>query len=266
MFVYGVDFSGAQDAGRSIWIASGRTRFRSLLIQDVRPAIELPASSVDRDGSLAALTWLIAGVGPAAVGLDFPFSLPQGLLHGRTWQDWVLAFGETFPGPDEFRAWCAEAAGGEELKRETEIETEAPMSAYNLRLYRQTFYGIRDVLAPLVHLDLARVLPMQPHSQSLTRLYEVCPASTLKAAGIQESYKETSPDQREEKRQARERILEWTEHKRRVRFQSDDIRQRVLEDGQGDALDSILAAIAASRARPPRHPDERMLIEGLVYI
>jgi hypothetical protein len=43
-YVHGVDFSGAEDAGKSIWIATGIIKGKTLEIEEIRPAKELPTS------------------------------------------------------------------------------------------------------------------------------------------------------------------------------------------------------------------------------
>ena len=40
--IYGIDFSGAQDAGKKIWIAEGVVKTDSLLIEDCFRARDLP--------------------------------------------------------------------------------------------------------------------------------------------------------------------------------------------------------------------------------
>jgi len=40
--VYGVDFSGAEDAGRKIWVATGTIEGRTLRIEQCQPGEALP--------------------------------------------------------------------------------------------------------------------------------------------------------------------------------------------------------------------------------
>ncbi len=188
--ICGIDFSGAKDAGKRIWIASGTVERDSLLIEECYRAKDLPGSGKDRDQCLAALRDFIGRESASALGLDFPFGLPQALVkHKKSWEDFVLSFPGDYFAPEEFRRLCREAAGGHELKRLTDQETQTPFSAYNLRLYRQTYYGIRDVLHPLVRDQLACVLPMQSALPGKPWILEICPASTLKRKGLYSSYK-----------------------------------------------------------------------------
>ena len=64
-----------------------------------------------------------------------------------------------------------------------------PFAAYNLRIYRQTFYGVRDVLAAAVARQAAAVIPMQEYAANKAWIVEACPASTLKSLGVYRPYK-----------------------------------------------------------------------------
>ncbi len=182
--VFGVDFSGAADAGRKIWIASGIIRGRGLRIEQCVRAEALPGSGRDRDLGLTALRRFIAEAGASAFGLDFPFGLPRCLVVEKTWEDFLSAFSSRYPDAERFRRACQRAAGGAELKRVTDRETRTPFCVYNLRLFRQTYFGLRDLLAPLVRGRRVRVLPMQRAAAGIPSILEICPASTLKRARL----------------------------------------------------------------------------------
>ena len=80
--------------------------------------------------------------------------------------------------------------GRKELRRVTDIEARTPLSPYNRRIYKQTYYGIRDVIAPLIASGAACALPMQAAIPDRAWLLEICPASTLELMGLRESYKD----------------------------------------------------------------------------
>ncbi|GAF97778.1 unnamed protein product, partial [marine sediment metagenome] len=149
------------DAGKKIWIASGVIEEGVLQIEDCRRGDALPGSGKGRDRCLAALRDFLEREEACAFGLDFPFGLPRALVKQGSWDDFVLSFPDNYSSPEEFRRVCRVAAGDSELKRVTDLESHTPFSPYNLRLYRQTYFGIRDVLHPLVRDHLAYVLPMQ---------------------------------------------------------------------------------------------------------
>ena len=160
-WVYGVDFSGAKDAGRRIWIATGSIRGKKLEITDCRPAKELPGSGRELQKSLVGLTDFISGQREAIFGMDFPFGLPASLVEGKSWKDFVLSFRKKFPDPKRFKEECFSLAHNAELKRTTDAEKRTPYCCYNLRLYKQTYYGIKEIIEPLVLESQACFLPMQ---------------------------------------------------------------------------------------------------------
>jgi hypothetical protein len=88
--VYGIDFSGARDAGNRIWIASGVVDEDTLLIEACYRARELPGSARDRGRCLEALRCFIAEEMGAAFGLDFPFGLPRELVVQDSWQGFFV--------------------------------------------------------------------------------------------------------------------------------------------------------------------------------
>lgn len=264
--VFGVDFSGARDAGRRIWIASGTARGRELNIDSCLCAEDLPDGARERDVALKALREYLARVGEGVVGLDFPFSLSQDLMCGQNWERFIAHFKARYPTPEVFRTACYRMAEGREKKRRTDNEARTPFCPYNRRLFQQTYYGIREVLAPLVEEDRARVLPMQPPMPGKLLLLEICPASTLKRHNIYPSYKGRSV----ERRQARVKIMEWLEE-RGVHFTPVSLRERAIQNMEGDALDSVIAAwtahcVVASVVAGWQAEEEVYRIEGRVYV
>lgn len=188
----GIDFSGAKDAGRKIWIAEAEMRGEETRIMSLRPATDLPGSGTARSLCLPALRNLISGSGPSFVGIDFPFSLPEFLIREREWKTFASDFGTSFETPDAFRSHSTGISfaltGKKETRRQTDIDQQTPFCPYNLRMYKQTYFGIRDLLAPLVCRDLVRVVPMQKHDPALPTVVEICPASTLKANGLADTH------------------------------------------------------------------------------
>jgi len=214
-------------------------------------------------------------------GLDFPFGLPRPLVKANTWEEFVRAFPGHYASAAEFREACRAVSRRPELKRVTDQETQTPLSVYNLRLFRQTFYGIRDVLRPLVQDQSACVLPMQQKLRGKPWLLEICPASTLKRLGecigrkLYVPYKGKKPG----RRQARAHILAVLGNSGHVAI--DDrclrvvigdcvLRKRIVDECEGDALDSVIAALAVARAlRCPDFPRPAWrpiyALEGYVY-
>jgi hypothetical protein len=273
--IYGVDFSGAAKAGKKIWIASGVIEGSPLRIEACHRAADLPGLPLsaaqgqvgqDRDRCLAALRDFVQRETASAFGFDFPFGLPRDLVAEDNWEEFVLSFPDRYASPEQFRETCRKAAGDSELKRVTDRESHTPFSPYNLRLYRQTYFGIRDVLAPLVRDQQACVLPLQPALPGRAWVMEICPASTLKQEGLNGSYK----GRRREHYEARTRILEAVEERVPLSVPA-LLRSVILDDREGDALDSVVATFAVFRALRnlgslAARRNDAYVIEGYVYI
>lgn len=245
--IYGVDFSGSKTACKKIWVSEGTVDNGILDISACYPVSEIvPGRSKDRDSCLLAIRALINNSRGGIFGMDFPFSLPSQLLcHSGPYPDWksfIFHFPERYPSAEYFRDHMRLLAPGKELKRLTDVEVKAPFCVYNLRLYRQTYFGIRDVIHPLVADDSARILPMQEPASDKPWLIEICPASTLKKEGLYIPYKGKSSRESESRKYILEEMLD-----RGIRL-SPDVRDSILKNTDGDALDSLIAAFATSKA------------------
>lgn len=265
--IFGVDFSGATDAGQRIWVAGGTPIHHesgdefhvTMLLQ----AKDLPGGAVGRVEALRALRNFIDSQKGAVFGLDFPFSLPRQLIGQRTWTEFITEFPRRYRDPESFRAASLQAAQGREWRRACDREARTPFSAYNIRLYRQTYYGIRDLLAPLVEAGKVVVLPMEVAWGTLPRIIEICPASTLKSIpDLYIAYKGRD----EPHRAQRAAILEGLSVQALRVIPA--VAERAIHDAGGDALDSIIAAFSTWQAAQTgdfsaRTPDEKL--EGRVY-
>jgi hypothetical protein len=250
-----------------IWIATAVIADDSLRIEACYRASDLPGSATSRDQCLAALRGFVERQKTSVFGFDFPFGLPEALVKQHTWQDFVLCFREEHSSPEEFRRVCREATVGKELKRVTDQQSQTPFSPYNLRLYRQTYFGIRDLLHPLVRDGSGCVLPMQSMRPDRPWVLEVCPASTLKHEGLYRPYKGNTS----ERRAGRARILEALEAHSALSAPSEPVRSEIVEDQGGDALDSVIAALATVRALSApallsADPHSPHALEGYVYV
>lgn len=260
--ILGVDFSGASDAGRKIWIAEGRTdKNGALVLQSCIRAAELPGGGKDPQEAIPALVRHIAGLGAARVGCDFPFSLPRDLIAPRTWRQFALGYAAAHAGADSFRAVMRVRPGIEALKRDTDRLARTPFNAHNLRLYRQTWWGIAGVLGPLVRAGQAIVHPQQPLRPGKPALIEICPASTLKSIRLYTSYKGKGP----KLRQARQQILDALIGRGVLAAPERKLRTLLLDNEGGDALDAVIGAVATARADLGAKPDGLQRLEGRVY-
>lgn len=274
-WIYGVDFSGAVDAGKKVWIAKGTIEEEILQIKDCRRAEGLPGSGRKRNQCLSALREFISKERNSAFGLDFPFGLPNEVVHklfeAGNWLEFIPAFTKKYSHPEQFKKECLDATNGKEIKRVTDEKNATPFSPYNLRLYKQTYFGLHDILAPLVQNSSVCVLPIQSAEQGKPWILEICPASTLKMLYMI-LYKEKVPSYKGGTLyDNRAKILDRLLNDNPISI-PEEIRSIVRNDNGGDALDSILAAFATFRAienMRTNHSveiDKIHLLEGFVFV
>ena len=261
----GVDFSAAADGGRKTWIACGRPDSGALVVDDARPAADLPGSGAAPAAFLPALRRWLAGQAAALVGCDFPFALPLALMADADWAAFATGLARRHPDPEAFRQACRGQAGGRELKRRCDREARTPFSAYNLRLYRQTYRGITGLLAPLSADPRIGVAPVLRAETADVLLAEICPASTLKRLDLYRPYKSRAAAARAH----RAVILARLKHAGVAPTRA--IADLAVADAGGDLLDAMIAAYAAwhtaatdpsALARPRDEVDRR---EARVY-
>jgi Protein of unknown function (DUF429) len=238
--IFGLDFSGAVDAGRRAWLAEGRPTPDGLEILSCRPVSALPGGAIDRATALAALRSFIAGTPDAIIGCDFPFSLPRAHIEAASWPDFIDGFRHA--DALTFYEHCRRSSCGKEPKRATDVESKTPWCAFNIRLYRQSFHGMAELLRPLVTEGKALVLPMQSHAPGLPWLIETCPASALRHFGWRGSYKGAALGEQ------RRNILHRLTEAGLLRPLPQSLQALVADNPGGDALDSMVAALAAARA------------------
>lgn len=259
--VAGVDFSGAREAGKNIWIAEGLVTGAGVKIESVCRAADLPGGKTAFAPALAALVQQVSTLTDHVVGFDFPFSLPALLVAEADWPSFVHRFASDFHTSDSFREHCRTQTGGREYKRATDTEARVPWCAYNLRLYRQTWAGICHVLHPLIEHDRARIIPIQKPLSGKPVIAEICPASTLKAEDLYVPYKGRGGDLR----LARENILKNMTRRGLLSPVRGRLRDVILNNTGGDALDAVLSAIAAARIDDPAPRSDLDRIECRVY-
>lgn len=278
--VVGVDFSGAARPGESVRVAEASLDDR-LRVECCRSARAAFGAS-GREDVLAALVDHVDGRG--VVGVDCPFGLPRPVVEAldgpTTWAETVRWVGETFVDADEFAGRCKAATRAATDGERTYLRraTDGPVGAkspYHFFTHRQAFHGVRDVLAPLLDRG-AGVAPMtgEPADGEST-VVEVYPAGTLRRLELPDENYKTASD---EARRTRERILSGLEAGdddpgaaggRPVTVADGRTRERVLADDGGDALDAVVAAVAAARAseRDFAVDDGRYNpLEGYVYV
>jgi hypothetical protein len=279
--VYGVDFSGARRAGRSIWLArlevpAGRSRPPLPRLAELACLAEL-CGTAERGPALAHLVRRIAESRQALWALDFPFGLPIEVMEpGARWADqlaFLRAWGEDAYGAGLECLRRARALGGPlHIRRLTDAEAKTPFDCYHYRIIYQTFYGMRDVLGPLARTRGTAILPFHYRRLASARrvLVEACPSSTLKRLGLpHQNYKQPQGGPlTARRRRTRRALLDGLAGYVAI---GEGHRRVLMGDGGGDALDAVVAAAGAAQAWPAadhrriaRHP--RYVREGRLYV
>ena len=260
--ILGIDFSGAADAGRKIWIAEGVARNGAFELRDLRQACTLDGGGVAPGMAISALVRHILREPRTVAGCDFPFTLPRSLIDKPTWVDFVAAFPGRFADADSFRAWALHKAHGRELRRDADRAAATPFNSYNLRIYRQTWWGIVALLHPLVTSGAAIAVPYQPRTRRpLPILIEACPACSLKSIGIYSPYKGRTAAHRRNRRA----ILTHLVSQRFLTTPPAKMMRLMIDDIGGDALDAVIAALATSTADLRRDVAQDEMLDGRIY-
>lgn len=279
--VYGVDFSGAKQAGRNIWIARAEPRARGRLALVALDRLEALCGTAERATCLAELVRIVNSSDAALWGFDCPFGLPIELFPPEaTWFDQFAFIGEY--GEEAYACGMECIARTKKLgagplrtalhcRRLTDLDSKAPFDAFHYRMVYQTFYGLRDVVQPLANTPGTAVLPFQyrklPRAKRVA--VECCPSSVLKKHRLpHQNYKQPkggplSRLQRSTRHAILAGLAKWVKIGERHR--------RVMMRNPGaDALDAVIAAVGAlhgfreaDHAAIARH--ERFPREGRMY-
>jgi hypothetical protein len=254
--ICGVDFSGAKQAGRNIWVArverNGRRRPSYRLAE--LTCLERLCGTAERGLALAHLVERIATSDGALWALDFPFGLPVELMEaGAPWPRQLEFLG--LWGDDAYAAGiecvrrARELGGPMHIRRLTDGEAKSPFDCYHYRIIYQTFFGMRDVLGPLSRLRDTAILPFQYGRLATARraLVEACPSSTLKRLGLpHQNYKQPQGGPLTlKRRRTRRALIEGLAHHV---FLGDGHRRVMMRNAGGDALDAVVAAVGAGQA------------------
>jgi hypothetical protein len=261
--VLGVDFSGASDAGRKIWVAEcERRRGNRLTLHDLRPACDLPNGGGDPATAIAALAETIVKEPDTIAGCDFPFSLPKTLIDESTWETFATAFPARFPDPEAFRNGLMRRSDGREIRRDCDKAAKTPFNSYNLRIYRQTWWGIAHLLGPLLVSRRAVIRPYQPMpAKPVPIVIEACPACSLKGIGFYPAYKGRSGKHRLERKAVLRKLIALG----LLEPPALSIQRTMLDNAGGDALDAVIAALAAAHADVETETNPDLRIEGTIY-
>jgi len=249
----GFCWSGAEDAGARIVAAEVECeQERARLAKVWRPFQDTPGR---RDVLDRFAAWMMEEArwaeGKLTVGLDAPFSLAEthlrqlGLLRqalkgpatlGKGIEERFLALvADPSAAADAFRAEL-----GKDRPRVADCYRAVAQPPTGARNYRRTFFA----LLALARLD-ASFLPWDAPQAGKPTLVEVYPPHLPRAlAGIC-SYRDDDGLSRPSVRAA---ILRTLRSSARLEFEMEQAAQ-IVEDGEGESLDAVLAAVAAAAAQ-----------------
>ncbi|AUV81211.1 hypothetical protein C2R22_05670 [Salinigranum rubrum] len=265
--MFGVDFSGSQTPGRSIWITEARYNTGGFKIESCRSAIDRfnLSSNPSRDTVYNELRDLVRSHPSAVFGFDFPFSLPEPVIGDNTWPEYLDTLQNYFDNhsAERFRknrvGRAESATGARYLRRETDWKYGG-QCPYSPQIQYQTLYGQRDLLAPLITKGGARALPLQTRVNKSPWLIEVYPAATLSLLGF---YRQGYKNQPKSKERRESNVDGLRNRGVKINNSIRDICRK-----SDDAHDSLFAAYAVLNALQDDFPKDNngAAIEGQIFV
>lgn len=251
--VHGVDFSGA-DSG-------GATKIR-VVTRDLS-APKVPVTSMgrlDRRGLVRAVLSTPEDGRIHLWRIDAPMSVPAEIAAAfEVPVDWVAIarWMQALGSPRHWRGTVRDRTR-REPRRECDREFATPMSPLNLRVFKQTWTFVCEVLLPLAEQGV-RIEPCVPGAgaSARVRVAEGCPSSVLHAYGWpRRGYKGGGEPPRAQRAAILERL-------RGTGMQvPDQIAAEAVRDEEGDLLDALLLATPPFASAPSA---AAMAGEGWVY-
>ncbi|KAF5083379.1 hypothetical protein DSECCO2_90340 [anaerobic digester metagenome] len=245
--IFGLDFSAAADPGEKIWISKGHLKKDEIVLEYTESAKALWGNLVSKEDYYTKIRDLVLENPSGVFGMDFSFNLPKECRAGATWKDFICSIRRNFLNAEDFRAHCLKMTGGREKRRKVELDMGAPLSPYNLWIYKQTYHGMRDILSPLM--DSASIVP---YTKALTErpwILEVYPGLILKERDLYIPYKGTGHN-KSTKSQNRELIVDEVTSKSVDGLDlkvDESFIAKMKENSGGDALDSFMALLVTYR-------------------
>lgn len=227
--ILGIDFSGAQRPAKKIAIAALNAVDLSITSCQTLEAVA---------GRNASYDSLVDIAGDASIiGIDAPLGFPAQLGFPIHFPDFISSFKKKFPDPESLYEFGKTFA--REPKRESERLAAVPFSAFNLRLYRQTWAAISQVAWPLIENYDFSILGLP--GKTGKQIIETCPASYWKkVADLPMPYKGKDSKHRKE----REAKLAHLQKQAQLLI-TKDIKERAVFDQEADLLDAITCAYIA---------------------
>ena len=233
---HGVDFSGAKGGGGA-----------KIVVASCGDSGEVSLErGLDRNRLVARIRETLADGDRHLWRIDAPFSVPEAVFDAHELEkDW-LSLAHWMRQFDDPRAWrrALRAVDRKEKKRLCDRAAHAPLAPMNLRVFKQTWTVVCEVLLPLVSDEID--LPCLRSTDAPVSVVESCPASVLHRMGeSSRGYKGRTTDN-----QIRRRALLQLLEGEGLEISS-SIGRRAIEDSEGDVLDALLLLLApVSEATP----------------
>ena len=232
--ILGVDFSGSKRPANKIALAELETKDvlilkKVYLLSDLKPL----------GNPYAVLVSVIAKF--SITGLDAPLGLPYSSIEIDSYEELLKLFSDKFETAEQLYAHGKKFK--KEPKREAETVAGVPFSAYNLRLYRQTWNAIAQVVRPLVWEHNFSIAGAMNRKRKM--LLEACPASYWKKiARLNASYKGKSTALLKE----RENKLNYLINQEQLCVLKGQ-KEKIIQNTDGDLLDAVTCAVIARHAK-----------------
>ena len=243
MKIFGIDFTSAPGRKKPITVAEGELKQGNLVIQNIHALV-----------SFDEFEDFLKQKGPWIVGIDFPFGLPGAFLSTlglpHDWPSYIQTLTRRSRTDFEKRIKTFKSKHSSPYKeplRFTDIlaSAQSPLKLVNAPVAKMFYEGSKRLLK-----SGASILPCRPKKGNCIIL-EAYPA--LVARRFAESYKSEAKDT-SSKKSARKKIIAGvlgSDLKNEFGFSltvSNDIRNKMQNDGKGDSLDAVLCSLQTAWA------------------
>ena len=235
--IHGVDFSGAKSGGGAKIVVASRNAEGVVSVE----------RGLDRNRLVSRIREGLTDGDRHLWRIDAPFSVPVTVYEAHDLdKDW-LTLARWMNRFEDPRAWrrALRAVDRKEKKRTCDRSAHAPLAPMNLRVFKQTWTVVCEVLLPLVSDEID--LPCLRGTDSPVSVVESCPASVLHRLGESaRGYKGTTSETR-----ARRTALVGVLEGEGLDLPS-PIKRRAIEDPEGDVLDSLSLLLTPVSEPTPR--------------
>lgn len=242
MNAIGIDYSASKKPANKIWVADCKLENNSIILNQIYSLKEKIKYNSLNSCNLYLVNLVKNNIN-YSFGFDFSFSIPDVFFPEHTWEELILVFKKKWISANLFKENLLFLSDKKELKRSTEIEAKVPFSTYNLWIYKQTYYGITEILAPLLQANCCKIIPFQSRKKNYPAILETCPASFLKFNSGDSDLSKYYKGKKEANLERRTMILEILENNFNLKYNSNDFKNKILSNMDGDALDSLICAI-----------------------